>query len=466
MKRTKQHLNPCCDRRHFLRGSGLTLAGLGLASVLPSPWVRHALAAGPFDNKRLLFLFLRGGNDGINTIIPHGDPDYNTTNRPTLYIPPGDAIDLGNGFASFHPALADLMEVHDAGDLASIHRVGYPNMSRSHFDGQRIWENGDPQVPALFEGWLYRYLVEEGVASMGELPALSVANFQPTIVRGSEQFINIADAENFGRPLTGAERIKYDNLLRGNYEPLGGTPEYRPILAQSGVQIIDSIDEINAWDQANWNPTHPDTGDYLFPVDDTTDPNDRFNNFRGFFQSLKLLTLSLLESDPSSPNGTRVGGTELGGFDTHGDQGQLAGAQPALLEAVAYGIRSLRIALSGTATNDPRNYPSIWNDTMVVTLSEFGRTSIENGSEGTDHGSAAAVFLAGGGVNGGLYNLSSWEAGAMNSGADGRDLAYATDYRAVMWELLRDHMGANASNVERFFPGYTAAGLSELGLVP
>src|SRR6267143_2168355 len=102
-----------CSRRSFLRGTGL------------------ALAAGPFSNKTLIFIFLRGGNDGINTVIPDGDPQYSTVNRPTLYIPPASSIDLLNGFARLHPAMADVMDVFNAGNLAIVHRVGFPNNSRS-----------------------------------------------------------------------------------------------------------------------------------------------------------------------------------------------------------------------------------------------------------------------------------------------------------------------------------------------
>src|SRR5262247_598926 len=121
-----------CTRRSFLHGAGLTLAGFGLSSLLPGAFVNHALAAaGPFSNRRLMFIFLRGGNDGLNTVIPAGDPDYNTTNRPNLYIPNASSLDLGNSFARLHPAMAQLMPVLTSGDLAVVHRVGYPNNTKS-----------------------------------------------------------------------------------------------------------------------------------------------------------------------------------------------------------------------------------------------------------------------------------------------------------------------------------------------
>ena len=121
---------------------------------------------------------------------------------------------------------------------------------------------------------------------------------------------------------------------------------------------------------------------------------------------------------------------------------------------------------SGAAI-DPRNYPSIWDKTAVVTMSEFGRTTFENGSSGTDHAAASCMFIEGGGVNGGVYNCdsSTWPNGVMTE-ISGRYLKERTDYRAVFWELLRDHMGAPANSVDSVFPSYTAMGLGsqELGL--
>src|SRR5262245_27356450 len=131
-----EHKDCDCSRRSFLRAAGLTLAGFGVTSLLPGPFVRQALAAttGPYANRRLIFIFLRGGNDGLNTVIPAGDPDYSRTTRPTLYIPNTSSLDLGNGFARLHPSLSQLMPVFNSGDLAVVHRVGYPNNTLSHFD--------------------------------------------------------------------------------------------------------------------------------------------------------------------------------------------------------------------------------------------------------------------------------------------------------------------------------------------
>ena len=278
-----QHPTTCsCSRRSFLRGCGLTLTGFGIGSLFPTPLIQQAMAAGPANNRRLLFIFLRGGNDGLNAVIPHGDVQYNTTTRPTLYIPPGDAIDL-NGFASFHPALSEMIDAYTAGELAVIHRVGYPNSSRSHFDGQRIWENGDPLQSQLFEGWLYRYTQEAAISAGVNLPALSVQSNLPVLLRGEERFVNVANPDNFGYILADPiEKAKYADSWRGVFDRLSGLEPYRPVLSQTGVKLVDTIDEYDSWDQANWNPLDPVTGWSLFPIDTAS-------NQAGFFRGLLRL---------------------------------------------------------------------------------------------------------------------------------------------------------------------------------
>ena len=466
------HARCDCSRRSFLRGAGLTLAGLGVSSLLPGPWIRHVLASGPAGNKRLLFIFMRGGNDGLNTVIPT-DPDYSLVNRPTLYIPPASSIDLGNGFARLHPAMTDVMPVFNLGDLAVVHRVGLPNNSRSHFDDQRVWENGSPASPKVYEGWLYRYIQENAVAAGVNLPALSVQGTQPVLLRGDDPVVNIAKPDSFDYIAAEPKKTKLATLWDGAYAGLSGLEPYRPLLSQTSLKLIDTLDEYRSWDQQNWNPLNPNTGYSLFPVSNATNPPDPAgpgglkvpSSAYSFFRSLKICALSLLESDAVNLNGTRIAGTELGGFDTHNGQGAAAGAQATLLGMLAYGLQSLQIVLSGAAI-DPRAYAAIWNDTVVATLSEFGRTTKENGSIGTDHAAASCLFVAGGSVNGGVYNCdpSTWPAGVMLGDA-GRYLLIRTDFRAIFWEILRDHMGADPAGVDAIFPGYSGLGLSEVGLI-
>lgn len=460
-----------CSRRSFLRGAGLTLAGFGLNALFPGAFLRQAMTIvpgglGPFSNRRLIFIFLRGGNDGLNTVIPAGDPDYSAANRPTLYIPNSASLDLGNGFARLHPAMAAMLPLFQSGSLAVVHRVGYPNNTRSHFDDQRVWENGDPTQTKLFEGWLYRYIEDNAVSAGVRLPALSVQANQPVILRGDEPFVNIASPNSFDYLYADPKRTKISSSWGAQYAGLDGLEPYRPLLSETEVKLVGVLDEYRSWSQSTWDPKDPNTGFSLFPVSDATNPNMMFPaSSYNFFRDLKVCALSLLESDSVNNNGTRVAGTELSSFDTHNVQGAQTGTQANLLSQLAYGLNALHIVLSGAAT-DPRSYSPVWNNTLVVTLSEFGRTSKENGSVGTDHAAASCLFVAGGTVNGGVYNCDpgTWPAGVM-FGDSGRYLAVRTDYRAVFWEILRDHMGADASKVNDVFPNYASLGLEELGLV-
>ncbi len=468
-RRNLQHPSTCsCSRRSFLRGTGVTLTGFGLASLFPTPLLQHAMAGTGSSERRILFIFLRGGNDGINAVIPHGDPDYSLANRPTLYIPPDAALNL-NDFASLNPALAPMLNLYNDGQLAVLHRIGYQNSSQSHFDGQRIWENGDPTQSQLFEGWLYRYIHEHALSAGKELPALSVQALAPTLLAGEETFVNIANPANFDYVAPNpAVADKFAENWRKVHDQLVGLEPYRPVLSQTGVKLVDTLDKYDGWDQQNWNPLDPYSGWSLFPVNGATNQAGFAAESYAFFASLKVAALALLESNSEiNTNGTRVAGTQLSGWDLHNNQGQLGGRHAELLSWVAYGFESLRTVLSGAA-NDPRNYPSIWEDTLVCTLSEFGRTTIENGSGGTDHAAASCQFLAGGRVNGGVYNCdpTTWEPGVMLERA-GRYLSHRTDYRAVFWEILRDHMGAVPGSLESIFPGYTAGGIGsqELGLI-
>lgn len=463
---------PCdCSRRSFLHGSGLTLAGFTLGSLFPTALVNMALA-GPISNRRLLFIYLDGGCDVINTLIPHGDPDYNTTNRPNLFIPRASAINL-NGFTSLHPSLADLKPIYDAGDLAVVHRIGYPNISQSHFDGYKVLHGGDPNNLSIFDGWLYRYVVNNGLTQSGRLPVMTLNWRTPRVVQGVEGFVNVDYPDGFGYSMWDPLKAKYRNTWRRMNTRRQKLEAYRPLLNDTGVKLVDTLDEYQSWDQANWNPKDPNTGWSLFPVDDATNPPDAGGpngkkfpvEAYEFFRNIKLCALALLESDTANGNGTRVAGTEFGGWDTHDGQGTLGGgAHPEQLKWLAYGMKGLRIALSGAAT-DPRNYTSIWDDVAVVTFTEFGRTSRENGGLGTDHGQASFSLVAGGQVRGGTYNgdAATWESHAMFA-IDGEYLSHRTDYRALFWEILRDHMGAPSAQANTVFPGYSSAGLTELNL--
>src|SRR5881397_2567835 len=243
-----QHFNILTRRGFFDRSFKLGL-GVALSTLIDIPLVvKRALAEGtigvrgPDEKiKKLLFIFLRGANDALNSVIPIQDTAYNSTNRPTLLIPrdagtdysaagPCDfplsaaaadptfsyanAIRLGNGFAALHPSLKFLAPVYNAGELALVHRVGYPKQSRSHFDSQNYWETGNPNNNLVKDGILYRAMVESGIANSAPLTGVSVQSSLPLILRGSSAAMtNLTDPTRYnllGVPNNSAGNAKAD----------------------------------------------------------------------------------------------------------------------------------------------------------------------------------------------------------------------------------------------------------------
>jgi uncharacterized protein (DUF1501 family) len=231
-------------RRGFLGATARGGLAAALASLTDIPLVvKQALAEGTIgrNGKKLLFIFLRGANDGLNSVIPILDPAYNTTNRPNILIQSDPAVDysrrggcdlatarsadaptyeydrairLGNGFAALHPSLKFLAPVYNAGELAVVHRVGYPKQSRSHFDSQNYWETGNPNNNLSKDGILYRAMVESGLANTSPLTGVSIQSSLPLMLRGSKAAMtNLSDPSRYnllGVPNSTAGNRKMD----------------------------------------------------------------------------------------------------------------------------------------------------------------------------------------------------------------------------------------------------------------
>ncbi len=459
--------------------------GTALGSMLNVPgFLRSAMADGvvSWNGNKMLFIFLRGGNDALNTLIPTGDTAYSASLRPTLYIPgpsdplttggqaplnpePGRAIDLGNGFATMHPSLRDAIPVYNAGELAIIHRVGYPNQSRSHFDSQRYWETGLPLDDSEQDGMLYRAIIETGLHETQLLPAVSMQSTMPQIIRGEIPFANIVDPARYD--LLGVyasarqKHIDYIAKIHGIPYPAKNN---RDLMFPTGKRFVNSINQIvgidfdnNGRDSNNnkilGSPFLDDDVNltHLFPIDPESDDKG-FNDWSAysFFRSLKYSAQVLAGTD------SVISGLELDGFDTHNDQGALTGGHAARMEWIGWAMYALKKYLSHPSVN-------LWDKMSVVTMSEFGRTSEENGSFGTDHAEAGVMFVAGGSINGGVKQcdpnsaVTPWEVGDPGTmfNANGRYLQRSVDYRSVIGELIRDHLGASQAQLDKIIPGYS-----------
>lgn len=430
-------------RRDFLR-TGLASGAFGLLN--PALWNRQLHAGNPEQNKKLIFIFQRGGNDGINTVIPRGDSDYSQQTRPTLFIPEPDALDLGNGFAQLHPAMQPIMELYNhsslngidgPGNLAIVHRVGYANQSRSHFESQDYWEVGTPDDPSLREGMFYRRLAQchDLKDPANAFLAASISSSQILGLRGSRPFPNFSESGDFGFLGNDAVKTKFLGRLpssegaddgSGVLGLYGGSPlfpgrDYHERLHATGRALGGSIATVQ---QALADGYTPANG-AVYP--------------QGSLGDKLQEAAMLLKNTP-----VKVVGINKGGWDTHSDQDD---DQTDLLADLALGFQALS-----------RDLADQWDDVIVVTMTEFGRTSEENGSRGTDHAEASVMFVAGGGVHGGVYNCdaTTWETGAMFSKRD-RYLARKTDFRAVFGEIFMRHFGDGRASLDVTMPGYTFA---------
>jgi uncharacterized protein (DUF1501 family) len=397
---------------------------------------RQALAADPNNSKKMIFIFQRGGNDGINTVIPSGDTAYNSTLRPSLYLSPANSLDLQNGFARLHPAMSPLMEVFDAGDLAVIHRVGYASQSRSHFDSQDYWEKGVPRDPLVKDGMFYRQIAEclnlddptNGFAGV----SLGSAGFVG--LKGTTPLPNFTQSSQFGFNGNAAQNAKFL-----------GTPNSAPAAAD-GTGILGMYGG-NILAGTTYGPVTHATGAALgttlltlqgasgtyTPENGAVYPNTTLG---GRLREAAML----LKRTP-----VRIIGVDVGGWDTHTAQGAATGSQANRLADLAGGIQALS-----------RDLQSQWSDLVVATMTEFGRTSAENGSGGTDHAEASAMFVAGGAVNGGVFNCDSttWEPGAMTA-VSNRYLSRKTDFRAVFGEIFKKHFGDSEAQLDTVIPGFS-----------
>lgn len=455
-------------RRSFLE-HGLRAALGASAAALTSvpPFLQRAMAQGtiPPGTRKVLFIFLRGGNDGLNGLVPWADDAYSLANRPSLYLPPPDprstvpgqaptqpdltrAIDLGNSFAGLHPALANLVPLYNAGQLACVHRVGYAKQSRSHFDSQRYWENGVPRDNFVPSGIFYRAVVETGFYQGRRFPAVSVQSSNPLALRGPVALPNLSDPLRYdllGITGNGADKTKLLRAMTAGYAVPHPSRDNRELLFATGRGLEDSIDALKQVGVERNDFFDTDGTTHLFPLDAASNQRGVSAGVYGFFRNLKAAAQILAGTDAI------VAGTQLDGFDTHNEQGALTGNHANLMRAVGWGFYAVRQFMLNTN-------PKLWDDTVVLTLSEFGRTSKENGSLGTDHAEASLMFVAGGKIKGGVYQCdnASWPvgpAGAMFQ-VNSRYLRRTVDYRSVLGEIIRDHLGATPGQLAQVIPGY------------
>ncbi len=400
------------SRRVFMKNGGLALLSLGFAPAFLSRTVEAATAA---RRKVLITIFQRGAVDGLNMVVPFGEREYYAS-RPSIAIPrpndPQGAVDL-DGFFGLHPRLAPLKPLWDARQLAIVHASGSPDGTRSHFDAQDYMETATPGVKSTQDGWLNRYLHAREHADATPFRAVALAAQLPRSLQGTEPALAIGQIGQFG-----IRAGQATDMLQASFESEYAAAADK-VLNRTGNEAFDAIKMMKSADPSKYQPENG--AEY---------PRSAFGD------ALRQIA-QLVKADV----GLEVAFAELGGWDTHVNQGNAVGQLAQRLDDFSRGIAALA-----------RDLGDRMGDTIILTMSEFGRAVAENGNRGTDHGHGNAMFIIGGqNVKGGKV-YGRWPGLAREQRYDGRDLAVTTDFRAVFAEVVRGHLAA--SDTRSIFPGF------------
>jgi len=424
----------CCElhsRRSFMNRGMAMLAAAStvplfvdrtvMAMVDPEDMKRTQQASGK-DGKILVIVQLSGGNDGLNTIIPYTDDAYYRA-RPSLAKAPKDVLKL-NDRIGLNPNLASFKSLFDAGEMTVLQGVGYPNPNRSHFRSMDIWQSAIPEEENTNSGWLGRYFDNtcRGNDPRGDINALSDATVGVSMGESSP----LAMQGEYVKTLAfeRAEQFRYQGSAGTNYlklnQPEQAAPATQPVgrVAQRGRKVIE-VPTLSEQDQINFlSRTAMDAqlaSDRIRAAVGNHEPRAQYPNGE-FGQGLRTVAAMIRGELP-----TRVYYVQLGGFDTHANQG---GRHDQLMTQLALGV--------GAFWQDLKDLKLAERVTML-TFSEFGRRVNQNASAGTDHGAAAPMFLFGQrltqGIVGNHPSLTDLDSG---------DLKYAIDFRSVYASLLQD----------------------------
>lgn len=404
-------------RRRFVGGGVAAFAlTLGAPALL-----RDLARAQDSRGRNLIVLYLGGGNDALSTLIPYNDPAY-YSRRPTLAVPAANVLQVGTDRSKvalgLHPRLTGLRQIFDRGSLALIQRSGYPNQSRSHFQGTDIWATANPSNPSGY-GWIGRYL-DTLPSPLDPLTGWNTTRELPRLLQSEHvavPAIPSASAYAFSSPNSGIEAIAERNAAMNimSHVPIG-RPELAFVYgsAQAAIATLDRVATV-----ASYTPS-------------VTYPN------AGFGQALKAVAGAMVTGI-----GTKIFYVTTSGFDTHSGQNVnlVNGSYYNLMATLNDGLFAFH--------DDVKNH-GLLEDTLVIVFSEFGRRISENGSgasAGTDHGAATLMMAMGGRVHGGLYGTAASLAPdpanptLENNAADVR---HETDFRSVYARVIDSWLGADS----------------------
>ncbi len=406
-------------RRGFIKNGALALVG---TSIIPAFLARSVFAQADLaaaEGRKLVVIFQRGACDGLNVVVPHAEPNYYAM-RPSIAIGKNEVLDL-NGFFGLHPAMASLKPLRDAGHLAAIHAVGSPDPTRSHFDAQDYMESGTPGVKSTRDGWLNRALASEaGKQEVSPFRAVALGSKVPRTLQGSVPAVAVANLQDFSVGGRGPQPSPVATAFQAMYDESTDA-----VLHGTGQETFEAVRMLKAADPAKYKPAAG-----------VNYPNSAFGN--SMKQIAQLLKANL---------GVQAAFADVGGWDTHQNQGGATGQLANRLQEFADGIAAFWQDMGDGAES-----------VTLITMSEFGRTAHQNGTGGTDHGHANVMFALGGTVKGGKV-YGRWPGLSTEQLNEGRDLAVTTDFRSVLGEAAYSTLGCR--HFEAVFPG-SPIGMSSL----
>jgi uncharacterized protein (DUF1501 family) len=400
----------------FLKQGAFTFVTLGFA---PSFLARTAFAAGRSGRpKQLIAIFQRGAVDGLSVVVPFGESEYYRA-RPSIAIGgpgsgDGGALDL-DGFFGFNPRLRPLKPLWDARQLAVVHACGSPDSTRSHFDAQDYMETATPGVKSTADGWLNRYLQARRDEQATPFRAVALTQQLPRMLQGAAPALAVNQIGQFGIR-AGQSSDTVGASFEAEYAAAADA-----VLTGTGREAFNAIKMLKATDPSRYQPANG--AEY---------PRSPFG------QALKQIAQLT-----ASNVGLEVAFADIGGWDTHVRQGGAQGQLATRLDDFARAIAALVADLGDRM-----------EDTVVLTMSEFGRAVNENGNGGTDHGHGNAMMVIGGGVRGG-HVYGKWPGLATDRRYEGRDLAVTTDFRDVFCEIVSRHLGLR--DARQVFPGFAVS---------
>lgn len=407
------------SRRDFLARTIGGTSLLAVGSLVPEFLARTAHAADKTDKSKetiLVIVELTGGNDGLNTVAPFADDNYQKA-RPTLGFAKKEVLKLDD-YCGLHPRMNEMKRLYDEKRLAVVQGVGYPNPDRSHFESMDIWQLADPRR-AQTSGWLGRTIPNMTVKDAG-VPGMFIGDDRvPVAMQGADGgVISIADRASFKLQLTGHEKARKSLI-----EDLNGTgdaakADLASFVRKRQLQTYTSLQKIEEALRDSENREGV-SREFVNGQVVTRDPNSLANLGGRLTLIGRLIQKGL---------GTRIYYIQHSGFDTHAGQA------------------TMHANLLGDLSNSIGQFFNLLGDAsdrvVLMTYSEFGRRVKENGSRGTDHGSGSCLFVAGNKVTGGLVGKHP----SLTDLTDG-DLRYHTDFRRVYATLLDDWLEVDSKGV-------------------